>query len=265
MLLVQEATTPGALAKARGLVDDLPLVENLLVHADLNPPLDERTRVFFGFDAATGDLRAVATAYLGFGKPALGVATLPSWDEAHAVAVLKAVKEGVDLPAIAIDDVSREKAYASVFRVTSRFEEVHYVLGTKAPLPVREDVPVARVPREQLDRLDAFLRKHGATAWSRESFATGAYFWVLESSEPVAAAGVHFETPLVGQIANVLVRADCRGRGLGTAVTTAVARRLRLSGKVVSLFVASGNAAARHVYERMGFRPVRHLAGLELA
>ncbi|MBI3723144.1 GNAT family N-acetyltransferase [bacterium] len=175
------------------------------------------------------------------------------------------MRDGIDLPAIAIDETSREAAYASAFTVTARHEETHEVLLPRAPLPLVEEIPVERVPTHELDRLDAFLRAHGATAWSRESFATGAYYWVREGSEPVAAAGVHFETPFVGQIANVLVREDRRLRGLGRAVTTAVARRLRASGKIVSLYVKSDNAAALRLYDRLGFRVARKLSYLELA
>jgi ribosomal protein S18 acetylase RimI-like enzyme len=265
MLLVQEAASPVAVERARSLVDELPLVPNLLVHADLAPGLAERTRVFLGF-ALTGELRAVATAYLGFGRPALGVTTLPGdWDEEVAVSALKAVRDGIDLPAMAIDDVSREAAYRRVFTIAARHEETHYVLRPGATLPTREDVPVARVAPDELDRLDEFLRAHGATAWSRESFATGPYVWVREGGEVVAAAGVHFETAFVGQIANVLVREDRRGRGLGAAVTAAVARRLRERGLVVSLFVHADNAPAIQLYERLGFKAVRKLAYLELA
>ena len=264
MLLVQEATQELAVARARELVDQLPLVPNLLVHADLTPPLAERTRVFLGFEP-TGELRGIATAYLGFGRPALGVATIgDTWDEGVAREILKHLREGVGVPAIAIDDVSRESAWASAFTIKARHEEIHYILRPGAALPVDDELAVARVPRSDLVRLDAFLRKHGATAWSAESFATGPYVWVLEGDEVVAAAGVHFDTPYVGQVANVLVREASRRRGLGRAVTAAVARRLRSAGKIVSLFVQSDNTAARHLYERMGFRQVRRLASMEL-
>jgi ribosomal protein S18 acetylase RimI-like enzyme len=140
----------------------------------------------------------------------------------------------------------------------------------------------------------AFLRRHGATVWAREiadasrylvpslnlrqpepepkdttwspeSFDTGPYVWVREGSEVVAAAGTHFETPFVGQIANVLVRDDRRGKGLGAAVTAAVARRLREHGKIVSLFVKADNEPAKRLYERLGFKRVRSLVYLELA
>jgi ribosomal protein S18 acetylase RimI-like enzyme len=264
MLLVQEATQPLAVARARELIDELPLVENLLVHADLTPPLAERTRVFLGF-SPTGDLKAVGTAYLGFGHPALAVSTLGDrWDPVIARALLAKMKEGIDLPAIAIDDVARVEAYAAVFTIKERHEELHYVLRPGAPLPIVEDARVERVERSDLARLDAFLRRHGATAWSAESFETGPYVWVRENDEVVAAAGVHFETPFVGQVANVLVRDSHRGRGLGAAVTAAVARRLRERGRLVSLFVRSDNASAVRLYERLGFRRVRQLSYLEL-
>ncbi|MEZ0227943.1 MAG: GNAT family N-acetyltransferase [Planctomycetota bacterium] len=264
MLLVQEATQQLAVARARELIDELPLVENLLVHADLTPPLAERTRVFLGF-APTGDLKAVGTAYLGFGRPALAVSVLGDrWDSTIARSLLAKMKEGVDLPAIAIDDEARVETYASVFTIKERHAELHYVLRTNVPLPIAEDARVERVERADLARLDAFLRRHGATAWSAESFETGPYVWVRENDEVVAAAGVHFETPFVGQIANVLVRDSHRRRGLGAAVTAAVARRLRERGRVVSLFVSAENAAAVRLYERLGFRLVRRLTYLEL-
>jgi predicted GNAT family acetyltransferase len=149
--------------------------------------------------------------------------------------------------------------------VKERHEELHYVLRPGAPLPVDDDARIERVPRSELARLDAFLRRYGATAWSAESFETGPYVWVRENDEVVAAAGVHFETPFVGQIANVLVRDSHRRRGLGASVTAAIARRLREREKVVSLFVRSDNVAAVRLYERLGFRQVRRLSYLELA
>jgi ribosomal protein S18 acetylase RimI-like enzyme len=269
MLLVQEATHAAAVARAKELVDRLPLVPSLLVHADLTPPLAERTRVFLGFDGG-GELRAVGTAYLGLGRPALGIALLPpsaetaSWDEALARELLIHVRAGIDLPAFALVDPHQEGAFSAIFKVKARHEETHYLLRPGATLPVDEAVRVERVPREELPALDAFLRAYGATAWSKESYVPHLYFWVREQGEVVAAAGVHFETPVVGQIANVLVRESARRRGFGRAVTTAVARRLRADGKVVSLFVRSDNAGARRLYERLGFVAVRPLVALEL-
>lgn len=264
MLLVQEATQELAVARARELVDELPLVDNLLVHADLTPPLAERTRVFLGFSPA-GDLKAVGTSYLGFGRPALGLALVgEKWDLEVAKALLGKMRDGIDLPAVAIDSELREEAYAAVFQVKTRHAELHYLLRPTAALAVPDGVPIERVAKTDLARLDAFLRRHGATAWSAESFETGPYFWVRENDEVVAAAGVHFETPFVGQIANVLVRESHRRRGLAKAVTAAVARRIRERGKVVSLFVREDNTAARRLYEHMGFVQVRRLAYLEL-
>src|SRR4051812_39444270 len=141
MLLVQEATQELAVARARELVDQLPLVPNLLVHADLTPPLAERTRVFLGF-APTGELRGIATAYLGFGRPALGIATLgETFDDATAREILTHVQKNLGVPAIAIDDVLRESTWASAFTIKARHEEVHYILSPRVALPTQEELP----------------------------------------------------------------------------------------------------------------------------
>ncbi|HZU98359.1 MAG TPA: GNAT family N-acetyltransferase [Planctomycetota bacterium] len=265
MLLVQEATQELAVARARELVQELPLIENLFVHADLTPPLAERTRVFLGF-APTGDLRAVGTAYLGLGKPALAVAVLgEKWDQEVARALLAKMREGIDLPAIVIDEPAREAAYAAAFTVKDRHEELHYILRPGVTLPIAESIPVETVTKNDLPALDRFLRQHGATAWSTESFDAGPYVWVREGNEVVAAAGVHFETPFIGQIANVLVRESHRKKGLGAAVTAAIARRLRERDRIVSLFVKADNEPAKRIYERLGFKRVRSLVYLELA
>jgi predicted GNAT family acetyltransferase len=167
-------------------------------------------------------------------------------------------------PWLAIDDVARERAWADAFTVVSRAEELHYLLPRTKALPLLEESGVEVVPPEGVDRLDAFLRAHGATAWARGSFRTGPYVWVRRGEEIVAAAGVHFVTPVVGQIANVLVAPDARRKGLGRAVTVAIARRLRAEGRVVSLFVRSENAAAVNLYETLGFVRVRTLAAMDL-
>jgi GNAT superfamily N-acetyltransferase len=84
----------------------------------------------------------------------------------------------------------------------------------------------------------------------------GVYFGVVEDESLVAVAGTHVvsRTARVGAIGNVFTRRDRRRRGLAGAVTRAVARALRAIGvSTVVLNVADGNAAARAVYERLGF------------
>lgn len=57
----------------------------------------------------------------------------------------------------------------------------------------------------------------------------------------------------------IFVRADARGRGVGTSLLDAVVRRARTRGlDHVRLDVVDGNDRARALYERRGFKAVRH-------
>ena len=84
--------------------------------------------------------------------------------------------------------------------------------------------------------------------------ADGVFFGVYEGSDLIAAAGTHLFSPDEGAAAvgNVYVRRNRRGRGLGKAVTAAVAHRLR-HVKTVGLNVRHDNVAAIRVYESLGF------------
>jgi len=85
----------------------------------------------------------------------------------------------------------------------------------------------------------------------------GVYYGVREGGAIVAAGGTHVlaEQESVAAIGNVYTRGDCRRRGWGSQVTSAVAGELLMRGvRLVVLNVAEENAAARRVYERLGFR-----------
>jgi len=64
------------------------------------------------------------------------------------------------------------------------------------------------------------------------------------------------------EVLTIAVRADCRRRGVGAALLRACARRL-LDAGAATLFleVAEDNAAARALYESLGFLPVGRRKG----
>ena len=82
-------------------------------------------------------------------------------------------------------------------------------------------------------------------------------FWgVWENGALVSIAGTHLYSPAFGicAIGNVYTRSDCRGRGLGARVTSAVVAQAIEGGvATIVLNVAQANATARRVYERLGF------------
>lgn len=58
-------------------------------------------------------------------------------------------------------------------------------------------------------------------------------------------------------VANVQVRPDLQGRGIGTAVLRRIIGEAAREGLGVSLQVLRANRAARRLYERLGFAAVR--------
>jgi predicted GNAT family acetyltransferase len=122
--------------------------------------------------------------------------------------------------------------------------------------------PAAPLGPADFPALEALYADGAATGeapdfFNREQVEAGIFYGVWEAGALAAAAGTHLlsaETG-VGAVGNVYVRRDRRGRGLGAAVTAAVAAALLRRGlATIALNVNQINAAALSVYERLGFR-----------
>lgn len=90
------------------------------------------------------------------------------------------------------------------------------------------------------------IESHGASALtvalSRNKVVGYSVTWFLEN-------GVH--------LANIAVREDCRGQGIGRALVEEVMDRARMEGAgSISLEVRESNVEARKLYETLGFRAV---------
>jgi uncharacterized protein len=90
-----------------------------------------------------------------------------------------------------------------------------------------------------------------------EMVQAGRAFARIEDGRVVFKAEVGSVSRRACQIQGVWVDPDLRGRGLATGgMSAVVGASLRSFAPVVSLYVNDGNAGARHVYDRVGFRPV---------
>ena len=113
-----------------------------------------------------------------------------------------------------------------------------------------------RLTPADLDDLTAFYAKGGVNSFSPVHMERNVFYGLFEDGRLVAAAGTHLvsRTYGVAAVANVYTTPRRRGRGYGTATTSAVVHDLARQGiRDIVLTVGQGNDAAIRVYERLGF------------
>jgi GNAT superfamily N-acetyltransferase len=89
-----------------------------------------------------------------------------------------------------------------------------------------------------------------------EMLEQGVFFGVENDGKLASVAGTHLVVPDEGvaAVGNIYTRRDCRGRGWGTLVTSAVVGELLcLQIPTIGLNVNQQNQAALRVYEKLGF------------
>lgn len=105
---------------------------------------------------------------------------------------------------------------------------------------------------------DGHRRGEGPTFFYASMLQQKTFRGVWENGALVAVAGTHLFSADLGvcAIGNVYTRSDCRGRGLGARVASAVvAHALQQNVTTIALNVGQDNAAAQRVYRRLGFEP----------
>lgn len=126
---------------------------------------------------------------------------------------------------------------------------------------------------EPLDRRDLpalralYDADPGAVFFLPHMLDDGAFVGVREHGSLLAAAGTHVlsSTHRLAAIGAVYTARGGRGRGLGRAVTAAVARHLLDRVATIGLNVAAANTPARRIYESIGFTAILTYEEAELA
>lgn len=135
---------------------------------------------------------------------------------------------------------------APMWRMVLRPERFQPVAGGCVPLTL-----------DHAEQLAALYACGEENAFDPVQVPGGAFHGFFENGRLVAAAGTHLVSPTYGvaAVGNVFTHPDHRGRGYGTAVTSAVVAELQSRGiRDIVLNVSQKNATAIRIYERLGFQ-----------
>jgi ribosomal protein S18 acetylase RimI-like enzyme len=151
----------------------------------------------------------------------------------------------------ALDEVARDAAVSSLrhmWRMTWTGDRV------ASPSAMTSRLNASDVPALQVLYADGASSDESPDFFFPSMVADGVFHGIYEGTALVAAAGTHLVAREEGAaaIGNVSTRHDCRGRGLGRLVTSAVLGELT-GVETIGLNVRADNGAALHLYESLGF------------
>ena len=86
-----------------------------------------------------------------------------------------------------------------------------------------------------------------------DTIELGDYYGVREDGRLIAMAGERMRLEGYTEISAVCTHPTCRGRGLGSALSSIVAEGIQDRGEIPFLLVAEDNHVAIRLYERLGF------------
>jgi RimJ/RimL family protein N-acetyltransferase len=137
------------------------------------------------------------------------------------------------------------------------------------PVPLPKDIAVRELGPQDLDEVRAIQRHYPDTAFQEDHLGEELYLAALRRADGrmLAMAGTHVSSRAYGvaAIGSVVTEPASRGRGLGTAITSALCCRLFADDRIglIVLNVGANNPAARRVYEKLGFsRPIPYFEGI---
>lgn len=216
---------------------------------DLDPGLVEHCE----WIASVNDPQALLLVYRGFDPPivfAMGPdqALAALWPEVSASAISLHVRPDAIAP---MTPVFAPQQLRVMHRM--RLKPEAFTPATLDGIAILRDTD--RVAVEALYR-DGEPRGEAPTFFHASMLGQGTFRGVWERGQLVAIAGTHLYSRAEGvcTVGNVYTHSDHRGRGLAARVTSAVvAHALGEGVPTIVLNVGEHNAAARRVYERLGF------------
>lgn len=218
---------------------------------DMDPPHRQYAR----FIGAVRDDRVVAVLLI-YTPPGF-TSVLPSGAPDDIAAIMA---QATDLPPAPLLIVQRPNraALESRYAIGRAWTMLRMAVQpvTLQPLPP-VDAEVVALTAADLLAVQRLYAVWPDTVFTPFMFEHGVYHGAYRNGELVAIAGTHAISARhqIAVIGNVFTHPDHRGRGLGTAVTGAVARALIEQGaRDVALNVREDNLPAISAYRRIGFQ-----------
>lgn len=193
-----------------------------------------------------------------------------SSEPARVAAALTALRDGGHLDRLASQSVSVPQAHAAVAHEVLDLADGgdwDWMWTTRAPAAHPAEAEVVELDDlGDAAELEAFSRRHNPRVWTE--IGTGrVHRWVgIRDADGalLAIGGAEAEESGIPHLAGIVTDAGHRGHGLGTAVTAHLTRWSVERHGACTLGMFSDNAAARSVYDRLGYRTAHawHSRGL---
>ena len=227
--------------------------------ADLEDPFWSHVEAFVAEDA--GQIVAAAFFFDRLSIPILYCIAEPG-DEA-AFFLIKAIAEKVPSPCFGHLGLGLADA------VDREFQSV----GTMVKMQLTRPIPPKQNPGFTVEPLTAVHEQELSAFYEASAYREGdlgggffdpymleigPYFGVRDDGRLVAAGGIHVRASCyrAAALGNIATTPEFRGRGFGTAITSAICETLREETEIIGLNVHSQNKIAQSCYERLGFERV---------
>jgi ribosomal protein S18 acetylase RimI-like enzyme len=129
------------------------------------------------------------------------------------------------------------------------------------PAPsVDASVQTIRLGHEHVSQMCALAEATRPGPFAALPLELGEWHGVVEDGRLVAMAGERLHAAPLHEVSGICTLPEFEGRGLGRHLTAIIVRAQLARGETPFLHVASSNARARKLYERMGFAVEREVA-----
>lgn len=208
-------------------------------------------------DKEDGDIQALILYYTGIQPPVLLAIDNQNLPKMRDLAIAVQPK----LPPKFYSHLSPglEECFQESYQLTHHGEHYKMVLTDHSQLEKVDTSSIVPLTGKDLSELQELYAVGYPGNWfNPRMLETGQYMGIRIDNQLVAVAGVHVYSAQyrVAALGNITTHCDQRDRGLGTAVTAALCKRLLDTTETIGLNVKIDNSAAIHTYRKLGFEVV---------